>query len=144
MDKYYTPEIEEFHVGFEWEEHRASGEWFKSGNIGVPMHWGLDNKEAFRVKHLDRSDIEGEGWSNEGLMSPNDTWLEDDRTDCWMYYVDETLDKEKYYQLFISKGKVHIEYHEYQNSVGRTEETLFKGTIKNLSEFRRILKQIGV
>jgi hypothetical protein len=101
-------------------------------------------KKKYRCKFLDREDIEGEGWSNEGLMSPNDTWLEDDRTDCWMYYVDETLDKEKYYQLFISKGKVHIEYHEYQNSVGRTEETLFKGTIKNLSEFRRILKQIGV
>lgn len=80
MSKYYTPEIEEFHVGFEceslvttakgilnikidWHKVTIGGE-SKYDNLvkGELMHSGKLLLNLFRVKYLDREDIESLGY----------------------------------------------------------------------------------
>ena len=63
-DKYYTPEIEEFHVGFEYEVNYGKDRWVKEGLHYAPQVVTLPykNLENIRVKHLDREDIESLGF----------------------------------------------------------------------------------
>ena len=71
---YYTPDISEFHIGFAFEV-RFGGAWilfdwnesiaFDNVLEGVGVKWTLSEKfrtAEIRVKHLDRTDIEGVGW----------------------------------------------------------------------------------
>ena len=148
-NKYYTPEIEEFHVGFEYE-WKGRVDWKKTavddddGDIQNPFdnfNYGIQT-QTIRVKHLDRSDIESLGWEYNHKMAREEHNYEP--IDCWEISIDTTENKEKYYTLFIYKEKLYVEHHEYQNSVGRTEEGLFKGTIKNKSELKRLLKQLEI
>ena len=146
-DKYYTPSLEEFHVGFEFE-------WVKPdrtetikleclNNIG--FLWGITIPEGVRVKYLDREDIESLGFEYDGKSCLDETWeKEESIVDTWSYYVDTTEDKEKYYSLY-SQGKLcYITYTAYQNSVGSTVEQVFKGTIKNKSELKKVLKMLNI
>ena len=66
MSKYYTPEIEEFHVGFEYELLRrdSSSQWWSDEvwktndsvhnffNLQFPRKHGIPS--SVRVKYLDR------------------------------------------------------------------------------------------
>ena len=148
--KYYTPEISEFHVGFEYEYKSLQDDEWKKGICET----GTESREDFtfrdtekhldrrRVKHLDRSDIESLGWEYNHKMAREEHNYEP--IDCWEISIDTTENKEKYYTLFIYKEKLYVEHHEYQNSVGRTEEGLFKGTIKNKSELKTLLKWLKI
>lgn len=140
-DKYYTPEIEEFHVGFEFESnyinYSKNGEWTK-----VTLKEDLNNEDIawfytsyvgdavpteFRVKHLDQEDIESCGWELHNI----NTGLKD------------TLNfhkNGKYIHFNLKSGEIMI------HNEGEYEDhfSWFNGTIKNKSEFKRILKQIGI
>lgn len=82
MDKYYTPELEEFHPGFifeleETEQGTAHKDWHKAvfGNLLINSHGGqystdlkdvkqwIENGEV-RVKYLDHEDIESLDWAS--------------------------------------------------------------------------------
>ena len=150
-NKYYTPDIEEFHVGFEYELLKPDSKYYKR----VFGYDPVDNPELdefspddlmkiahaiTRVKHLDREDIEGFGFDNDGQMEfDSGNW-----GPVYNLSVDNTEYKEKYYNLFIDEGLFNIVFCEYRNSVGRTEKTLFSGTIKNKSELKKVLNMIGV
>ena len=113
-DKYYTPTIEEFHVGFEYE--------FKTNGLGfvkteVSETGGFFQGEK-RVKYLDREDIESLGFK---CMGGN--WYHDNKA----YQIIGTWES-----IEISRGQ-----HEYR-------DVLFKGTIKNKSELKRLLKMLGI
>lgn len=67
-DKYYTPTIEEFHVGFEYEwkrDNEGATPWTKSimqfdtGPIKDGDAWRVND---YRVKYLDLEDIESLDW----------------------------------------------------------------------------------
>ena len=81
-NKYYTPEIEEFCVGFEYESRIAGydDEWtkettyamFRDGwesNIDDVLAMYKDGGDEFRVKHLDSSDIESLGFHLDPIRS---------------------------------------------------------------------------
>lgn len=136
MSKYYTPEIEEFHVGFECEFKNSmqSNKWEKEVCNVDTMSIAYDSFEhedykgefanIFRVKYLDREDIESLGlklW-----QIPGDSF-------DWEFY----LDSEKGESL----GKVTF------NDNNTIDELELFGTIfniKNKSELKRILKQLGI
>ncbi|MHA2182983.1 MAG: hypothetical protein ACXAAH_16305, partial [Promethearchaeota archaeon] len=84
-DKYYTPTIEEFHVGFEyeysvsgdegtWETTSLNGDFYEKEHevTYLPMRIRNSNTKIHagrvRVKHLDREDIESFGfeWNEMG------------------------------------------------------------------------------
>lgn len=134
--KYYTPEIEEFHVGFEYEFNKNNN-WIKH-QIGKPRIFALDDFNNLflnisndnwgnyvRVKYLDKEDIESLGFeeikqsntNNFTFKSTNDNFL----------------------QLNISYGepcKVSIFHYE-----GWDTPIIL---LKNKSELKKLLKQLNV
>lgn len=141
--KYYKPDIEEFYSGFE-HEYFENGTWKISNDFSNNWYWS-DNphytliKEIFedriRVKYLDKEDIGSLGFictgdSGNGELEfqrniNEDAWFE---IDCCIFDIIPKIQISKW----IKKNEVSSEY------------ILFLGYIKNKSELKIILKQIGV
>ena len=136
-NKHYTPTIEEFHVGFEYEQHEdydnplQDKEWHKLV-FGVN---GTDNPEnmtypgslnIIRVKHLDREDIESLGFKDDvgaGIFFRK------------RIHTDEEIHLNFDDTILIERCCVMDEY---------PIEVVFKGKIKNKSVLTQVLKMIGV
>lgn len=133
MSKYYTPEIEEFHVGFEYECQRI-----KFNNEFTPdvltnytyLHvvQSLIDIGAIRVKYLDREDIESFGFDFKGY------WIREEEGS--IYHND-------LYGLTYFNGTKTICIWERMQQ-GLEGENYFRGKIKNKSELGRVLKMVGV
>ncbi len=143
MKKYYTPTIEEFHVGFEFEilnnkEKYYSVVFDQNTWNKVSMDFGIfSNTEniqrllidkQIRVKYLDYEDIEACGWKGpceiHGYTSFHNTqnmllWMENERKVIITEVIGNKLDDKEY--------PCHY---------------LFAGEIKNKSELIRLMKQI--
>ena len=144
MSKYYQPEIEEFHVGFEYEyedinEGGASTSFYKTvlgSNEGYIIDQMFCNEHdmEFRVKYLDRKDIED--LLKRPQLKGNDVELNFQyiAEDNSFYDFDyDTEYKELTVEIFKPNGDgTHNCY------------TLFKGIIKNKSEFKKLLKQLNI
>jgi hypothetical protein len=158
MEKYYTPEIEEFHVGFEFEYNKGGNNWVKhtSGNhdfrdgiidVGVgetddalynPFYMGISERD-FRVKYLDREDIESLGFTkSEKYLDPPSA-----------YHICKDW-KIPFNGGYITPKRVMIWYQEKTKHLKVVCEDsweqyrLFQGTIKNKSELKKLLKQLGI
>jgi len=147
-NKYYTPDISEFHVGFEFEakvyvarsakEEDISWSWEKC-KLGEPDKFsslvsnsmiddGMLESESIRVKHLDTEDIES--------LYPIEEWFVSDNMygGTWMI---------KYHGF----GKISVVTKDFVRDASGEFSVLtilHRARIKNKSEFKRILKQIGV
>ena len=129
--KYYTPEIEEFHVGFEYEHKNLpdgeDAEWFPH-TFNKYCDAQVHNSMSRRVKHLDREDIESLGF---------------------ITYENRPADIARGFRGF-NKGDYHISTNEGSNRIhiskilSERSESIFNGTIKNKSELKRLLKQLGI
>jgi hypothetical protein len=166
--KYYTPTIEEFHVGFEYERcyeiSSTNGEkywlienwdneeclpklvdqgyWEKkvfdttdSVDINIPHDYFINyenNKQFFRVKYLDKEDIESLGWKNveDRGMSEN-----------YGYSFIKPIQ-------YLSGGNVDYKlrywFTNHRVRIETLSSTIFDGTIKNKSELKVLLKQLGI
>jgi hypothetical protein len=144
-NKYYTPELSEFHVGFECEFLNSETDKLWTFNVCDVdlLSIAYDSYEhedyegefsnTFRVKYLDRSDIESLGWEN----SYGDHYV--------MRSVDDDID----YDIFIldDRGGVWeyvIRSHKNPDEYGDSGEQLFFGTIKNKTELSKLMKQLGI
>ena len=119
---YYTPTIEEFHIGFEYEEYQfLERNWktvkceFIKPNTTIDPKW-------FRVKYLDQSDIESLGWKWEIL---------DTKTCIKMYIF-----KQYHLNIDFKQNKIAI----YSDDIIK----LFEGTIKNKSELIKLMQQLNI
>jgi len=131
-DKYYTPEIEEFHVGFEFEEW-INGSW--GTDIFEPDVYcddrdiyvrGVD-KDTIRVKYLDKEDIESLGFELKAIPLGEDTnedelgiFRKDTGAFEGTFFLDRTL------------HNCNIEFFNCYFMV------------KNKSEFKRVLKMLNI
>lgn len=147
-EKYYTPSLEEFCIGFECETRVASFEenWkkttiyaeFKDGwnsNLEELLIAYEDGYLEFRVKYLDQSDIEELGFIFTGKSI--DVWFKKDvhetpggrhkLTHVTLHYnlQDHELKIDCYF------GKEH-------------EGCLFEGFIKNKSELKKVLNMLNI
>ena len=140
-DKYYTPEIEEFHVGFECE---IQSSWGMQKGI-YPSILREDTLTGFqlqkigetetlkkvisgiRVKYLDKKDIESLGFSYY-KTHPGMEQMEFDKGEYELTY-DPNF-----------KGKQWLRI----NLEGEGDVTLFSGSIKNKSELKKLLKQLNI
>lgn len=118
--KYYTPEPEEFRMGFEYEISTREGTWLKdtymcNSKVGVTFDDMPELAKISRVKLLDKSDIEDLGWKRH-----EDT---------------DRYDNNPYMMIF-REGKMYI-----HRIAG---EALFQGTIKNKNRLQDVLKMIGI
>ena len=126
QDKYYTPEIEEFHVGFEyeWKCDGTQTDWTKSicNTLMNPLDIDCRRTNNYRVKYLDEQDIKSLGFKEDtynGVKCFN-------KNNC---------------QIFYFAPETHIISIDCFSNDYR--QTYFKGLIKNKSELKRILKMIG-
>lgn len=129
QNKYYTPKLEEFRVGFEFEYHEHFGKNF--GNWSKII---VDENDSFftlsnllasmsvRVKYLDKEDIESLGFN---------IILQDQyNIECWGKNIILLVDSDYYIQIIIQEDGI--------------ENYLFQGTIKNKSELKVLLTQLGI
>jgi len=142
MNKYYTPEITEFHVGFEYECYQRDN-WEK---FEVRENFfGIDHRilkkmlmdGEIRVKHLDSDDIENLGFEFKGKGARLFF-----RKECLFHLPDTDSFKCTCLMIQLDEKYRTIKIEGYITSACE-EETLFTGTIKNKSELSRILKMIG-
>jgi len=147
MIKYYTPEIEEFNHGFEYEvdfenDNTTSPGWNKA-IYQLNGSW-LNNEEdledelnrgRFRVKYLDREDIESLGFKNKENFTPNSLYYKNYR--IFMYDINRWNDDYPLARVF--------KYHDdTDGSLLQKGEEIFRGIIKNKSELKKLLKQLGI
>ena len=126
MDKYYTPSIEEFHVGFEVEWLHKS-DWLKVHFMCMEQFGFSDVEDLVkqtRVKHLDREDIEDLGFKHSHHSTSYTNYFEKDNTEISVYSGYKKVTVKKIWAV--------------------RNEVIFKGTIKNKSELKKLLKQLGI
>lgn len=147
MNKYYTPEISEFHVGFEYEAKVPNGEWISICYTELDKNTIYDVEEKLvRTKYLDREDIECFGIEEIKFEFDNNSEPIPPRKD--------SLEMPKAYGLDdqLITGQAWILYHYEKDNViwieyikdCSGEGYLFKGKCKNKSRLKLILQWTGI
>lgn len=150
-NKYYTPNLEEFCSGFEYEEWVESypeGFWTSTYVYGEASHStpslqslrNLIKTENIRTKFLDQSDIESFGFF--GIMSGvfgrqivNNLQFVKPISDNEWCSIDAKL---------IEHNRHPIESIVITKTINEKTSIIFDGVIKNRNEFKRILKQLNI
>lgn len=122
--KYYTPTIDEFHVGFEYEYKIGENvNWTHDVYDGTKISLkSLFNFCPIRVKHLDHDDIVSLGWEldKEDSIGPEYISIGDEGN--W-----------KLQQMF-GESWVIMYLHTCR----------FKGNLRNKSELKRLMRQLNI
>lgn len=136
--KYYTPTIVEFHVGFEYEEY-VDYEWVKKivdrGFMQDLWNYYVDLHQI-RVKCLDEQDILELGWVNRSGYY-----------ECYLknYYKRENVTARLFYEdvffnekriLSIEVGGTGLRAHEFS--------CVYYGSVNNKSELKKIMQMLGI
>lgn len=164
MNKYYTPELEEFHYGFEYEQFEdydvpgKDKEWHKF----VYGENGSDNPESLtyvsalgiklktlRVKYLDREDIEELGFvfnetTTQAMGGPSGSVMAFDMLEVEMPRGSRNVLENFYMTYAVPTNWVLIWNVSKMFNSDDIKHTRFCGKVKNKSELKRILNQIGV
>ncbi len=151
METHYTPTIEEFNPGFEFEckerfldgtvktlEDFNSSKWVKQTCNSAIMYIerALNGRNAkngvcgVRVKYLDKEDIESLGFE-----------LDQCTKDGCVFYKGNLMTKEEWCLTF--GGKTNPKNYLSITSM-KNNPNSFTGVIKNKSELKRILKQLNI
>lgn len=140
QDKYYIPSIEEFHVGFEYERCDAGYGYFKDT---FPRAINFQNSNCeyedflkrhiqyFRVKFLDKEDIESLGWK---YVIPNDG----------KYTIDDYYSIVKDFPSQYTSIEYKLRVIGENTCIWSDATTYFDGIIKNKSELIRIMIQTQI
>lgn len=133
-DKYYSPEISEFHVGFEYEEkdREAYIKRITDNDFTFDAEVTRDeiNERLLRVKYLDREDIESLGFKLLEKVTDQNVFEKEYGSDNNKIHI-ITGGGRRSMLLLVGNDDIP-----FVNWVVR-----FSGNIKNKSELKRILKQ---
>jgi len=155
-DKYYIPDIKEFHIGFECElfleplldlDIDSNAGWQPSIIIEPDLKF-IHKEYVTRVKYLDKEDIESLGFELTGKSVCN--WYKLDRTVRLFSghrFVSFIIQHDYQRNELINGEDQFSNIKIYANESGMGEDnpnTLFEGTIKNKSELKDILTKIGL
>ena len=125
-NKYYTPELNEFRVGFEYQSKNNAKEEFYTYHVEKDfdscVYQYLIDRQEVRVKRLNCDDIVECGFEYDKY--------------CNRYLKDSII------SVTLINGIVHIKDRSWKDD-DTVDDTLFIGTIKNKSELIMILKMIG-
>ena len=128
-NKYYTPTLNDFAEGLEYE-------WKFTSEGYTPFTHSfkfiLPELQNIRIKHLDQSDIESLGWKkNEDIeLKENNKlyfFIKDNDYDNSIY-IEYDLESK---QMLLTRGR-------------RYSFTKFDGTIKNKSELIKLMQQLNI
>ena len=163
MDEYYTPTINEFHVGFEYERASYGGkllagapikkEWVEC-KLGADLYdindvLDLYNEGKYstdlRIKYLDREDIESLGFEYDNNGEPIPLREPENEGDLYdfplAFNLDTQLENGICYILYLYKdGVVWIDWIKDCAGMGY----VFKGVVKNKSELVKLMEQLNI
>tara|TARA_R110002126_G_scaffold118191_1_gene258081 strand:- start:286 stop:744 length:459 start_codon:yes stop_codon:yes gene_type:complete len=151
MENYYTPKIEEFHEGFEYEQKNSFGDgtvktveqynlagWEKR-IFGLDIYpylnrtmTGRNSKNlpsAVRVKYLDGDDIESLGWKKRL------------GTSIEIYYLNWDEEEGNNKGIWLEKKG---EMYTILNAMTKINFMQFWGFIKNKSELKKLMQQLNI
>lgn len=161
-NKYYTPSIEEFHVGFEYERYEKPYYDYKKEFVGKKDQLGYIIKDYLPTDYICMKS----GWTKETFdiedKLPNVQWINKDGileplcTETRVKY----LDKEDIESLGFKQSTSDNYWYDYKNNKywlykewekdwrwiisDEESEISFAGSIKNKSELKRLLKQLNI
>jgi hypothetical protein len=136
---YYNPKAEELYLGFEFEAKKGSGlvpeGLYKEGEDWKLTTWNYFdyctpsyNPEYFRVKYLSADCIESLGWVSPTKLRNPDWWeISAGDTKYWL-----SLNA-------FTEGRGY-----YLNIGGASDRFCFSGYVKNKSELKRLMVQLGI
>lgn len=134
-NKFYVPQIEEFHIGFGYEYHEHFGKEFGKWNkytiesaSKLLQVCDLLASGSIRVKLLDIEDIQELGWEYHKEDKNFSNWKTYKRNDKFLTFNTEDITK-----IEIHNG----EWYEDRN-------TYFEGTIKNYNELQIIMQMLNI
>ena len=141
-NKYYTPTIDEFHVGFEYEafinnswQSKVMNDYEDIIYFLFDMNaktWLSINEGIVRVKYLDKEDLE-----SLGFIKSKPRWHQH-WNDFYKVYDSYSCN----IRVNNIRNKTSISIHTI--SINNITKCLFIGTIKNKSELKVLLKQLGI
>jgi len=129
MDKYYTPTIDEFHVGFEYEYLRLNdtNTGWNTKVCDIDTMKALESIKKYlkhpiiRVKSLDKDDIEDLGWKTNIIEN-----IIEFRIELYTLILYTTIDRDR---------MIVINY---------SSEPIFIGIIRNKSELKQLMTQLNI
>ena len=146
-ENYYTPKIEDFHAGFEYEENRYgqpkneeelpgfNSAWYKETfkvDLESPDLYTIKqeiNKNNRRVKYLDKLDIEDSGWY---YKATTEVGLD--------YFLDLKTQQHSIIYDYNKKRMVVT----VRDNIRKEDYTAFIGTVNNKSELKKIMSQLNI
>jgi hypothetical protein len=161
-NKYYTPQIEEFHVGFncEWKMQRVKSQSFLNNDyihnwsahtitiddfsdhaLADESHNLTYNLNEWRVKYIDREDIESFGFIREFstfskiLKSPAEVYINEEKNTILAHYPD--INKVTISTRDYAKNELALKSNWDDRQVNLI-------SIKNKNELQRLLKQLSI
>jgi hypothetical protein len=141
-NKYYTPTIKEFYIGFEFEknEPQSLGDFYDRirKDVWKPFivrdMYDMPDRPSmkyisswFRVKYLDREDVESLDF------------VLDQKVKGEYFFIHGNMITGDYSLVTMDFREVEI----YSNA-GTSNDVRFKGSIKNKSELKKILEQLKI
>lgn len=129
-NKYYTPTIEEFHIGFEFQKWEVHDLYYQTLIMQdtTNLTFIKERLQEIRVKYLDDEDIESLGFNSfELLYGTKRYWAKEGNLVIYKY----------------DDGKYGI-YNSIDFKDLSKDEDLFLGIIKNKSELKVLLKQLNI
>lgn len=164
-NKYYTPTIEEFHIGFECEKTGLDGlelppQWHEYvvnfNTFNEPLFKGKDKiGPAFRVKYLDKEDIESFGFkcieeNEDGSFykyskdSYNNSKIILDHF-IWTTGIDDVFTEHRKIKIYRTGGEpITFRYNSTEEKLPIDRDMLSLSIVKNKSELKILLKQLGI
>lgn len=141
--KYYTPSIKEFHIGFEYEWLKENGEWKKeSSPKEITIKDFEKQKYGLRIKYLDKQDIEELGWKFSKTNKIKNWYLGSEE---WFNRTIPSNPSGRYWSLCLHHDpELKTIKITANTNYGEIDEVFFEGLIKNKSELKRLMNQIGV
>ncbi len=143
MNKYYTPNISEFHMGFECEfkNKQQGNEWKREvcdqDTLNIAFHVFEENdvedkfEDNFRVKYINSEDIEQLGWGDRGTLY--ETW----NLRC-------PLGNAYYLQYGTSIDPAVKDQDTFFRITQHKSHTVFLGYIKNKSQLKALMKMLDM
>jgi hypothetical protein len=142
-EKYYTPNIEDIRVGYEFEqlyENTWEKSTYSTTHISLFNLYHKIELGQIRVSYLTKEQIEIEGW--EFTTFPIE--IEGTDKDVFVEGWEKTINEDLWYTLRKEGNLLIIEKRWYINQVSQVWETLFKGECKDINKFRTICKLLKI
>ena len=161
--KYYTPTIEEFHIGFECEWRRFEEDWH-GGKINssielydaaIEYEAGENQTYEYRVKYLDKEDIESLGFicEEENEDSSFYKYSKDSYNNSkiilnhyiWTTGINNDFTEHNKIKIYRTGGEpLTLRRNSIVEKIPIDRDMLSLSTIKNKSELNILLKQLGI